>query len=104
MAKLDPITGPVPRAEFAEAVAAPAGGAAKIIRQYDPFFQRAEGEKIRWRIEAKSQMTGVAYVEAATQKEAEKLADDLDDAEFDWTSRWGIDEIVSIEPDKQRAR
>jgi len=85
---IDPSTGPVPREKFAALIHAPFGQAAKEIRKYDPLFGRAPGEKIKWtvRVESMGRRDGTAEVEAASEKEAEKLAEDLssDDVEWDW--------------------
>lgn len=99
---IDPVTGPLSRDEFAEAVKAPCGKAAAIIRRHDPLWGRKPGEKIRWKIEVKGRMYGTAYVMAADQKEADKLADDIDSAAVDWDD-WNSDlEIITVEPDKLR--
>lgn len=98
--QFDPVYGPIPKAEFAELVAAPYGEATKRIRKYDPFYKREEGEKIRFRVEATGRMHGVGYVEASNQEEADKLADELTDASFDWRDSSGGFDIVSVELDK----
>lgn len=96
---LDPITGPLTRAEFAELVNAPYGVAKKAIRKHDPYYRLEPGEKVRFRVEASGRMRGIAYVEATSQKEADKLADALSDASFDWQdSGCGFD-IVTVEAD-----
>lgn len=98
----DPISGPVPRDEFAKLAAAPFGEALKVIKKYDPLWGLKEGEKLTWRVRASSRMHGTAYIEAATQEEADNLADDLSDASFDWEcSKFSID-IDSVEIDPTR--
>lgn len=100
--KLDPVTGPLSRDELSELVKAPFGEAVKVIREYDPQYGRAPGEKYRWKIVARCEMEGTAYVMAADEKEANKLADDITDGAFDWDAPWSSDlEIVSVEPDKK---
>lgn len=79
-----PVSGPVPIDEFRALVNAPAGEARKRIQKYDPLFGRAEGEKIKWQVTFTGRGTGYATVMAASQKEAEKVADGLSDAEIDW--------------------
>lgn len=101
---LDPVTGPMPREKLKELAAAPAGEAVKIIRQYDPQWGRAPGEKFAWevRVRRDGADTGVAYVEAASQEEADKLADDLDESEIDWDYSGDDFFITSVEPQKIR--
>ncbi len=97
---LDPITGPLSRAEFAELVTAPYGEAKKQIRKHDPYYRLEPGEKVRFRVEASGRLRGIAYVEAISQQEADKLADALSDASFDWQdSGCGFD-IITVEVDK----
>ena len=97
---LDPVTGPLSREELAALAAAPAGVAAEKIREHDPFWGRGDGEKIRWKVTGRSNAKVEAYVMAASQEEANELADKLGDAEFDEVG-WGDIEIDSIEPDRR---
>lgn len=100
--KLDPVTGPISREQFAELVAAPFGKAIEAIREYAPQYGRAPGEKFRWKITARCEMEGVAYIMAADEKEANKIADDITDGEFDWDAPFTNDlDIISVEPDKR---
>jgi hypothetical protein len=100
--KLDPVSGPLSRQQLAELVTAPFGKAVEVIREYDPQFGRKPGEKYRWRIKARCEMEGTAYVMAADEKEANKLADEITDAAFDWDAPWSSDlEVISVEPDKR---
>lgn len=99
----DPITGPMPRTEFAEAIAAPFGKAREAIRKYDPLWGRETGEVIKWEVKftRKVREEGWATVEAATEKEAEKLAEKIPDSQISWDvgDCWGDDiEIESVEP------
>ncbi len=94
----DPITGPLSRTEFAELVTAPHGEAKKIIRKHDPYYRLEPGEKVRFRVEVSGRMRGMGFVEATSQQEAEKLAEALSDASFDWQG--GDFDIISVEPDK----
>jgi hypothetical protein len=96
----DPVTGPLSRERFNELVAAPYGEAAKAIRKFDPFWGRKPGEKIQYEVTARGVMTGRAIVMAATQKEADALADDLTDAAFDWMDYDNDIEIISVEPSR----
>ena len=96
----DPVTGPLSRDEFVELIAAPYGEATKIIRKHDPFYRREPGEKVRFRVEASGRMRGTGYVEASDQKEADKLANELNDASFDWQDSGGGFDIISVELDK----
>lgn len=105
--KHDPISGPIPRAEFTALIAAPHGEAIKVIRKYDPLFGREAGEKIKWRVtyRRKAWETGRAMVEAKTLKEAQKLADDMDGRQIDWEPTYSSDDagdVESIEPDEEQ--
>ena len=96
----DPVTGPIPRDEFAALVALPCGEARKAIRKYDPLFGREEGEKIEWKVRAERRRDdcGTAIVKASSQEEADKLADDLTEHDFDWDDDFGDIEVKSVEP------
>jgi hypothetical protein len=85
MAKLDPVTGPVPREQFNEIVNAPHGQAAKLIRKFDPLYGR-NGEKFTWavRFTREVEEEGWGFVEAATEEEAEKLGRTLDPDKLNW--------------------
>ena len=96
---LDPVFGPLSKEEFAALIPLPAGEAARSIQKVDPFWGRQPGEKIRFKVRVRSTGDeGTAYVEAASQKEADKLADDLDSSEIDWDYDSDY-EVVSVEPD-----
>lgn len=103
MKKLDPITGPMSRETFAAAVAAPAGQAAKIIQNYDPQWGRAPGEKFEWkvRVQRDGSDSGTAYVKAASQEEADELADKLGEGDIDWDYDDGGFYVTSVEPNKR---
>jgi len=96
---IDPITGPLSRTEFAELVSAPHGEAKKVIRKYDPYYRLEPGEKIRFVVEARGRLVGRAFVQANSQAEADKLADALCDADFDWHSSDNSFDIISVEVD-----
>ena len=100
-ASLDPVTGPIARDAFAKLVDLPFGKAALEIRKFDPMWGLPPGTTIDWRVECKGNLTGVAYVKAASRKEAENLANDLSDAEVDWDICPDDFEIISIEPDRK---
>jgi hypothetical protein len=87
----------MPREEFRKLIDAPYGAALKSIRKYDPLFGRAEGEKVKWKVTASQNMTGTAFVQAADQKEAEALADELGDSQFDWDGGYGDIDVLSVE-------
>lgn len=98
---LDPSTGPIPRDKFREIVAAPFGEAANEIRKYDPLWGRAPGEKLKWKVTYEREVveTGTAIVEAETEKEAERLADGLDDSKIRWDyNREGDIISLHVEP------
>jgi hypothetical protein len=97
---IDRVTGPLSREEFAELIDAPYGEATKRIRKHDPFYRLGPGEKVRFRVEASGRMHGTAYVEASDQKEADKLADELGDASFNWQDNESGFDIISVELDK----
>jgi hypothetical protein len=86
MAKLDPVTGPIPRDKFAEIVNAPYGAATKAIRQYDPLYGRKEGEKFKWavRFTREVEEEGWGYVEAESAEEAEELGRKLKESDLTW--------------------
>jgi hypothetical protein len=96
----DPSTGPIPKDKFMELVDAPFGEARKVIQKHDPQWGRAEGEKFRWVCEVQRTAGdgGKAYVMAASQEEADDLADDLSESDIHWDS-WADDfEIISVRP------
>lgn len=101
--KTDPVSGPLTRDELRALTEAPYGAAVKEIRKHDPLFGLKEGEKIAWRVTASARMVGTAHVKAASKEEAEREADELNDAAFDWEpASWPYDdvEITSVEPAK----
>lgn len=95
----DPISGPITRDELRELASAPYGEALKVIRKHDPLFGRKDGEKFRWKVLATVTCTMYAFVEAASEDEANKLADKLNTAAFDYESEGDIS-IDSVEPDR----
>ena len=100
MANHDPISGVLPREKLAELAAAPHGEATKVIRQYDPQWGRAPGEKFDWIVKVRrdGMDTGEAIVKAADQEEADELADDLQESDIEWN--YGSDgfTVESVEP------
>ena len=99
----DPVTGPISKELFKKLADAPFGEATKTIRQHDPLWGRAEGEKIEWIITVQREVTGLgtAIIKAASENEANDLADDLVSSEIDWDDvdiNWF--EVVSVEPKK----
>ena len=95
--------GPLSAEQFQTLVDAPFGKALQTLRQYDPMWGRAPGETIRWRVTVSRLVreVGTAYVEAASEREAENLAANLDDRQinWDWDSCNSNDEMVeSVEP------
>lgn len=105
--KNDPSTGPIPREEFAALVDAPHGEAADVIRQYDPFWGLAPGEKIEFEVEVRAEVIGGAVVKAASLEEAKKLAAKLSkqDIEFDLydIDDWDVETVNPIRP-RRRSR
>ena len=100
MPQMDRVTGPLSREELRALAQAPFGEAAKVIRKFDPLFGRTEGEKFEWEVTCEGDLRGTAYVMAATQEEADELADKLDCAEIDW-SDYGVGHtVISVEPKK----
>lgn len=102
MAGHDPVTGPISSKRLRELVDAPFGGAAKAIREYDPFWGRKEGEKIEFEVIVNGRNQGRAVVMAASQDEADKLADDLSDGDIDWVFGLGDFEIITVQPNKRK--
>lgn len=78
--------GPITSDDMLAAIAAPAGGAAKIIRKSDPMWGREPGEEIEWRVRlrAKRPLSGTVIVSATSAKEAMQRAEDLDSWAIDW--------------------
>jgi hypothetical protein len=99
MPLIDPVTGPMPREKFRELVALPAGKAREAIQEYDPLWGRRPGEKIEWRIrvERSGRDTGTAFVKAATEKEAEALAENLTSDAIDWDFEDDSFEITEVQ-------
>lgn len=103
MKTIDPSTGPIPRAEFAEIVNAPFGKAREAIRKYDPLWGRATGETIKWRVKFTREVTEVGYatVEASSEKEAEEIAAHVKTSTIAWEPDDCFDEdgeVESVEP------
>lgn len=98
----DPSTGPIPRDVFASLANAPFGKALETIRQYDPLHARAEGEPIKWRVILRRKMweRGTVIVEAASETEAESMADEISCNQIDWSFSHSEDEreIIAAEP------
>jgi hypothetical protein len=101
--KLDPSTGPIPREQFKEIADAPFGEATKIIREYDPQWGRAPGEKFEWKItvQRKGSDCGTAIIKAASEQEANEAADALSEFDIDWDCGEGFD-VVAVEPNVKR--
>jgi hypothetical protein len=101
-AELHPSFGPVSAEMMAKAIAAPAGGAAKIIREVDPTFGLKDGEKIRWRVtfERIVRETAEYVVEAANKENAEEVADRVPGRllTFEFNDIEGYARITNIEP------
>lgn len=99
----DPVSGPIPRDIFDELVTAPYGVAAKTIRKFDPTWDRAEGEKFKWRVRFEREVTEVGYatVEAESADEAEQIAQNLDEQEIleaGETDNFCAWDVISAEP------
>jgi hypothetical protein len=103
---IDPITGPVPPEEFRRLVDAPHGEAVKAIRKYDPTYGLKDGETIKWIVTYEREVTqvGTITVDASSEDEAEKLADEIlenDEERFAWESTDSFAdnyELISVEP------
>lgn len=102
--KNDPSTGPIPRERFKEIIAAPFGEAAKAIREYDPQWGRADGEKFEWKITVSrcGSDQGTAIVKASSEEEANEEADNLSESDIDWDDFANGFQVVSVEPNKPR--
>jgi len=101
MMQQDPIFGPLSREKLQELSAAPYGEALKEIRKHDPLFGLREGETITWRVRATRQAReyGYANVDAASQEEATRIAEKLDEANFSWDCDDADEfEIDTVEP------
>ncbi len=96
--KVDPITGPISAQELKALAVAPFGAAAKAIRKHDPFWGRGEGEKIKWIVKCSRRDEGIAEIMAASQDEADDLADELSCDDVEWDSDDDDFKIVSVEP------
>lgn len=100
--KHDPITGPISKREFKALVEAPHGEAQKVIRKYDPLYGLAPGVEVTWWVtfERHARETGRATVKAATLKEAQELAEEMNANQIDWEPDYrssDCGEIVSVE-------
>ena len=82
----DPVTGPLSRDELKVLADAPFGAATKAIRKHDPLWGRVPGETFEWDVRATRTTfeVGRATVEAESQEEADRLADELTDDDFSW--------------------
>ncbi len=98
---LDPVTGPLTREQIRELAEAPFGTARAEIQKYDPLWGKAEGDKIEFEIVCQGTLEGRAYVKAASQEEADNLADDLNGAEIDWDVARDDFTVISVEPYKR---
>lgn len=99
----DPVSGPLDRAELKRLADAPFGQAAKEIQKIDPFWGRSAGEKIKFRVTVRGDLTGEAIVMACSQEEADKLAGDLGINDIDWGCGRSDDfDIHSVEPVKEK--
>lgn len=80
--------GPLSADEFQSLVSAPYGAAVKTIRKYDPLYGKVstEGELVKWKVTLQKEvtMTGYVIVEAATEEDAENIADTIDENKIDW--------------------
>lgn len=72
--------GPLSPEQFQEAVNAPAGGAAAILRKHDPLWGKLpaeDGVPIKWKVRLRQEVTMCAYltIEAVTEEQALALAE-----------------------------
>lgn len=77
--------GPLTIDRLKELADAPMGAATKALREHDPLWGRALGEKIKWRIEYEQCVTmgGYKIIEAESEDEAMKIFDKMEDSELD---------------------
>jgi hypothetical protein len=98
--RLDPVTGPLSREEFAALVAAPYGAAANAIRKHDPLYGiKEDGEPIKWEVYATRRATeeGYAEVAASSIEEALELAGKLKSSAFSWDCGHVYDDAPNIQ-------
>lgn len=96
---VNPITGPLHPHELKALAAAPFGEAAKAIRKHDPFWGLADGTKIKWIVRCRRNDRGDATIMAASQEEADALAEELTGLDIDWDSDDDDFTILSVTPD-----
>jgi hypothetical protein len=77
--------GPLTVERLKELADAPMGRATKALREHDPMWNRQPGDKIRWKVTFREWvlMEGYKYVEAETEEEAQKLADEIKEDQID---------------------
>jgi hypothetical protein len=92
-----PSTGPLTPEQLKELAQAPFGAGREAIREHDPYWGRARGEKFKWRVEVSTTACGEAYVMAEDEEEAEELADALDDSAIEYTE-FGRLNVVRVKP------
>ncbi len=92
--------GPLTPEQFQQAVDAPYGGAAEILRSHDPMWGKfpSNGEKIRWKVQMHQQVTmaAIAYVEAETAEEAWALAEQIDGRSLTFDTFIGVDDDSEV--------
>lgn len=100
----NPSTGPLDPETLKALAEAPFGKAAETIRKYDPQWGRRPGEKFDWEVTVRRSGAdrGTAIIKAASQEEADALADDLTESEIDWDFDSDGFEVETVEPAKVR--
>lgn len=80
--------GPLSPEEWQEAIDAPYGHAAVILRRHDPAWGFSDPDKApkKWKVKftRETEFTAYTTVVATTEAEAQKLADEIDDGDLDW--------------------
>lgn len=97
----DPIFGPIPPDEFRTFASLPYGEARKAIQKRDPLWGIETGQPIEWKVKftRKVYEEGYATVRAATQEEAQKIAEKMPEYQISWSADdCDETEIESVEP------
>lgn len=81
--------GPISVAELKSLAELPHGEAASRLRQHDPLYGKGlpSGPMRSWKVRLSKEVTmvGTLTIEAASEEEAELLAQNIDDSKVSWT-------------------
>lgn len=92
--------GPLSAEEFQQAIDAPFGGAADILRKHDPLWGKLspDGAPIKWKVRLEQEVTMVAFltVEAATAEDAIAIAEETADKARDLGWDFDSDGPISV--------